>query len=338
MSAILGAIIPAVAAMAGAGINAATSIYGTKLHNESQRRESELAYLRQKEQIAAQNAYNSPSAQMARMMAAGLNPNLMYQQGQPGLQSDIARYEPAEMDNFSAPAEIGNLGNQMVQNLIGLKDIANKTALANADVLLKASTRAMNDADIKLKAADTKRVLALLGWEIDEKRVSVALKEAESALTNQKVLTEQENTELVRQKFNLASAEVSKMSAETREILARLPYAEQLAKMSVQERQQAILKAAAETALANARAKNDTSRTKAQWVSAIGNLALGAAGVVSNVVFKGASIGQTMGKDPWSMMTGNSKGLSSKPESPSYDDDSNLIELLESMYNSSYDD
>lgn len=46
------------------------------------------------------NSYNTPAAQMARLRAAGLNPDLMYSNGAPGLQAD----SPAAVSAGAAPS------------------------------------------------------------------------------------------------------------------------------------------------------------------------------------------------------------------------------------------
>lgn len=46
----------------------------------------------------AQNWYNSPAAQMRRYAAAGLNPNLIYDQGTPGNATSIPTYQGAAAD------------------------------------------------------------------------------------------------------------------------------------------------------------------------------------------------------------------------------------------------
>lgn len=50
------------------------------------------------EAIRRQNEYNSPLKQMERFKAAGLNPALMYGQGTPGNQSNVAQYQRQAAD------------------------------------------------------------------------------------------------------------------------------------------------------------------------------------------------------------------------------------------------
>jgi len=68
-------IAPAAIALGGAVINAFSARRGRK-GNEGY--------------IKAQNEYNTPRNQMSRFQDAGLNPNLIYGQGNPGNQSQVA--------------------------------------------------------------------------------------------------------------------------------------------------------------------------------------------------------------------------------------------------------
>lgn len=62
----------------------------------------------------AQNAYNSPSSQMARLRAAGLNPNLVYQSGVDNQAASIASPQvqnpTAEAPNFDFVGDYSQLG------------------------------------------------------------------------------------------------------------------------------------------------------------------------------------------------------------------------------------
>lgn len=64
--------------LAAAGISAAGSIGSSLLTNAGTKRAAKFAAKENLAQWHRQNAYNDPSAQMARLRAAGLNPNLIY--------------------------------------------------------------------------------------------------------------------------------------------------------------------------------------------------------------------------------------------------------------------
>lgn len=76
---------------AGALINLGTSIYNAQAQKAAQKRQNQAnalaattAYDRDKEMWNLQNMYNSPESQMARLKAAGLNPNMIYGSGSGG--------------------------------------------------------------------------------------------------------------------------------------------------------------------------------------------------------------------------------------------------------------
>lgn len=60
-------------------------------------------YDQQKQMIREQNAYNSPAAQVQRYQEAGLNPNLIYGNIDPGNQSQIAKYDRPQIDPVPSP-------------------------------------------------------------------------------------------------------------------------------------------------------------------------------------------------------------------------------------------
>lgn len=72
-----------------------------KYQSQWQQQENEKAYQRSLNMWNLQNEYNSPTQQMARIRAAGLNPNLVYGNGVAGNSSgSTPQYEPAK---FNAP-------------------------------------------------------------------------------------------------------------------------------------------------------------------------------------------------------------------------------------------
>lgn len=69
-----------------------------------QKAESELAYQRSIEEWNRQNMYNDPESQMARFTAAGLNPHLIYGQGNAGNASSPPHYSPPDIQyRYQAP-------------------------------------------------------------------------------------------------------------------------------------------------------------------------------------------------------------------------------------------
>lgn len=92
----LPAIIPIIAALAGSAYNAASTARTSRKNTEQtiaanmnmseyaysqDKNAAELAYQRGLDMWKIQNQYNDPQSQMARLKAAGLNPNLVYGTG-----------------------------------------------------------------------------------------------------------------------------------------------------------------------------------------------------------------------------------------------------------------
>lgn len=60
-----------------------------------------------------QNEYNSPSAQMQRFQAAGLNPNLIYGKGNSGNSSTLPQYSAPRMQSVTMQPEFFDMGNAL---------------------------------------------------------------------------------------------------------------------------------------------------------------------------------------------------------------------------------
>lgn len=236
--------------IAGAA-NVAVGLGGTAMRNEAQKRESELAFRRQQEAIREQNAYNSASAQMARLQAAGLNPNLMYDNGQQaaaGVQENIPEYQPAELDN-AAPA-VGQLGSDLINSVIGLKDLQNKTLATEADIFLKSTMADLNVSDMRLTEAQTREINTLLGWRVDKmdaeiKEINQRVKESEANIN----LIEQKAKESIQiikeseQRVSKMIKEGEKIDAETYCMLALLTHKINFLEASAEDRAAAALEA-----------------------------------------------------------------------------------------------
>lgn len=89
--------------------------------NEWNRQQSLEAYQRDMEMWRIQNEYNSPSSQMARYQAAGLNPNLIYGQGSSGNATGMPSYQPAAGGTRPSGMETLTRIANVIQLLVGLK-------------------------------------------------------------------------------------------------------------------------------------------------------------------------------------------------------------------------
>jgi hypothetical protein len=104
----------------------------------AQKRAATKAYQRQKEFWNMQNAYNTPKAQMERLKAAGLNPALMYGQGNTGNAMQLSGVSKADVQG-PALAQSAAAGAQ-----ISLTNAARKKMQAEADNL-RASASLSNE-------------------------------------------------------------------------------------------------------------------------------------------------------------------------------------------------
>lgn len=263
--------------IASAAIAGGAAIYGNHQRNEAQLRENEKAYLREKEQIAQMNAYNSASAQAARLRAAGLNPNVMYDSGPAaaaGQQTDSAHYQPADITN--AVGSVGEEAGSLVNSLIGIREQENKNDLAKSQVELNAAVKELDFSQTHVNETIAKRNMELLGYEIDKlaaeaenQHTAALLNRANETLAKEKVGEVAANRKLLLKKFDVAKAEEKELleralnlSAQTARIVALLPSEQAWMNASAAERMAMVVQASyqnrvleAEEALKYAQAK-----------------------------------------------------------------------------------
>ena len=148
-----------------------------KYQAQWQQQENEKAYQRSLNMWNLQNEYNSPTQQMARIRAAGLNPNLVYGNGVTGNSSgSTPQYEPAKFNAPTMQAYRGwNLG---ISDAI-TQFLAYRTAKAQVDnmeaqnglIRQQTATEATKQANI---AASTSRSEFDLNMAKELKDVSVS--------------------------------------------------------------------------------------------------------------------------------------------------------------------
>lgn len=104
---IAGAILNVGAGLYDSYQNRKQSKWNTNRTIQAQLEQAELAYQRSLQMWNMQNLYNSPQAQMARFKAAGLNPHLIYGQGNPGNASAPPEYHAPDIQYRYAAAPYG---------------------------------------------------------------------------------------------------------------------------------------------------------------------------------------------------------------------------------------
>lgn len=148
-----------------------------KYQAQWQQQENEKAYQRSLKMWNLQNEYNSPTQQMARIRAAGLNPNLVYGNGVTGNSAgSTPQYEPAK---FNAPTMQAYRGWNLGISDATSQYLAYRTAKAQVDnmeaqnglIRQQTATEATRQANI---AASTSRSEFDLNMAKELKDVSVS--------------------------------------------------------------------------------------------------------------------------------------------------------------------
>jgi len=94
------------------------SLLANKLQTQQNKKLAQYSFNKNVEMWKMQNAYNTPSQQMSRLMEAGLNPNLMYGKATVGNAQTMPQYQALETS--------GQMFGQSIAGLQGLLDIENK--------------------------------------------------------------------------------------------------------------------------------------------------------------------------------------------------------------------
>lgn len=151
-------------AVGTAGVNQVGNIISTAMANSANERMQHDQNKWNLEQWNRNNAYNSPAAQMQRFKAAGLNPDLMYQQGTPGISS-----APAQGSN-PIPKQPFQMQLDPLM-LAQLKNIEADTNLKKSDANQKdALTEGINYDNITKKAAAAYQEEWLEAWNGYDKK------------------------------------------------------------------------------------------------------------------------------------------------------------------------
>lgn len=167
----------------GTGISAVSNLIGSKRASDVAKRntnltiaenkkQAELAYQRDLENISAMNKYNSPQSQMERFKEAKLNPNLIYQQGNPGNQSQLARYNAPRLEYNYLPVFKGSefdaiknlpLSYAQVKNQLAIGDINRAKATMEQALSKYADMLAKNKAYASMTEQQANEISYIIG-------------------------------------------------------------------------------------------------------------------------------------------------------------------------------
>lgn len=123
-------------------IGGLTSLFGSKSQFKEQQKLINLQYQKNLEQWNRENEYNAPKAQMERLRDAGLNPNLVYGNGNntAGTAASSPSYGLAE-----APNIIGEIGKVMQYNMMQTLNMMQQIQQTQAKVDTMESQRSLWD-------------------------------------------------------------------------------------------------------------------------------------------------------------------------------------------------
>lgn len=109
-------------------VPAITAVAGTGLDMLAKRRQRKL----NEKYIDQQNQYNTPEAQMKRYKRGGLNPNLIYQQGSSGNQSESVR-APESSPGSTLSSTFNQTRMAQTQEAVGAARIVQSKAMAEVN-------------------------------------------------------------------------------------------------------------------------------------------------------------------------------------------------------------
>lgn len=143
----------AIGAAASAGSSYASGKQSRKNLERQIQANRELAaysYDQQKQMIHQQNLYNAPASQMERYKEAGLNPNLIYSQGNPGQQTEIAKYNAPREDYKGIPpvVDVGSVLEQFQNFAMKNAQIDNVRAVTENQEIKNQIAEALKDESI----------------------------------------------------------------------------------------------------------------------------------------------------------------------------------------------
>lgn len=172
----------------GAGISSIFNLGSSIYTNWQNKKFADIQYERQKRDIAAQNAYNSPAAQVVRLRAAGINPAMAFQNGisaSAGEQSAIASYQRPEysvptLDSqavVSAFTDVGRLENERKSTAASVLKMEKetKTLVQDLDFKIRNQPQLLRQAEIAIEQGEA---------NVDKTRAEYKKVVADTALAN----------------------------------------------------------------------------------------------------------------------------------------------------------
>lgn len=174
----------------------------------------------QRQDVAQQQAYNSPIAQMGRLQAAGLNPDLMYGGGASGLVSSaMPSYSSpsgpgATANAVSAFGSLPTVGEGMIQGIAAMKTLA-ETENIKQDTMKKQGETTSLDLDNFIKAATKGETIELTGMQVTLAKKAAALSDQQRTNMVQELKNLQSQNEYCNAQIQTAMAHARNLDSST---------------------------------------------------------------------------------------------------------------------------
>lgn len=218
-------IAPAISAVGGL----AQSLLGFGAQKKENRELAEFQANANERYLERQLEYNTPKNQMARFQDAGLNPHLIYGQGNPGNQSAPLTHPDIKPRDFSSMMNLAQLANQSrmvdsqvsAQNSQTLKNTA-QTELTRLQALVAQKNPLLNEGSYNaiisslistadIKASESKVSGQKAKWETQG--IEITGENGDFYRGTRGMLKMDQELKLLEQKFNLGTAD-QKIKAE----------------------------------------------------------------------------------------------------------------------------
>lgn len=227
----------------GAGIGAVGNIVGTISNNKNIKRQiaaqreeneknrawnqaqAERANQWSIDQWNRENAYNTPYEQMARMRSAGLNPDMMYQNGSSANVASsspsvtpTAPSDPINTSNLANLQTVGDVMNNTLASTLAASQIkkteaeANKTGAETNNVIIEGQ---ILSADALVRAAQNEQSLLIGQSQIYVNHSVASLNHAEQEHISAKITNLAASTEEMYQRAKVAQATIKNVNANT---------------------------------------------------------------------------------------------------------------------------
>ena len=211
-------------------IQSGTGIFSTILQNWYNRRAQQREFDNNLKMWRLSNAYNDPSAQMARLRAAGLNPNLVYGQSAGGstgnTSTTMPRYQ-ADVADFSGISDGISQGISSYidyrQKLAGIRNMDADTQNKDTqNIILAADARTkgeINQAqlDSLLETAESRRLQNDISRTYGSSQAAASLEATQSSTRRSNQLVRESEATVRR-----TNAEISRIGQDTLRIKAQI--------------------------------------------------------------------------------------------------------------------